>query len=75
MDLLSSGVVALWLGVSRERIRQFVVTRRLRAVRLEREAASDHRLLTQSRRALISVPATDGGVDNVRVDFSFEHLR
>jgi len=24
---------------------------------------------------LVLVPATDGGVDNARVDFSFEHLR
>ena len=74
MDLLSSGAIALWLGVSRERIRQFVVARRLRAVMLEREGASDNRLLARSRRALISVPATDG-VDNARVDFSFEHIR
>jgi hypothetical protein len=75
MDQLSSGAVALWLGVSRERIGQFVVARRLVAVRLEREGASDHRLLAQSRRALISGPATDGGVDNAQVVFSFEHLR
>jgi hypothetical protein len=75
MDLLSSGAVALWLGVSRERIRQSVVTRRLRAVRLEREGASDQRLLAQSRRALISVVPTAGGVDIAQVDFSFEHLR
>jgi hypothetical protein len=75
MDLLSSGAVALWFGVSRERIRQFVVARRLRVVRLEREGASDNRLPEQSRRALISVAATDSGVDNAWVDFSFEHLR
>jgi len=75
MNLLSSGAVALWLGVSRERIGHFVVARRLRAVRLEREGAWDHRLLTQFRRALILVPASDGGVDNAPVDFSFEHLR
>ena len=75
MDLLSSGAVALGLGVSRERIRQFVVARRLRAASLEREEVSVRRLLARSRRALISVPATDGGVDNAPVDFSFEHSR
>ena len=45
------------------------------AERLERERASDHRLLAQSGRALVSAPATDGGVDVALVDFSFEHLR
>jgi len=75
MDLLSSGAVALWLGVSRERIRQFVVARRLGAARLESAGASDPRPPAQSRRVLVLVPATDGDVDNARVDFSFEHLR